>query len=126
MFVILTKEYDALGRQAAAIVSAAIRKRPDLRIGLATGNTPLGTYRELARMHREEHLDFSRVVTFNLDEYLGLAANHPQSAHRFMQSSFFGHVNIAPENIHIPDGTAPGDLDEYCARYEATMQMAGG
>ena len=126
MFVILTKEYDQLSRHAAAMVSAAIRKRPDLRLGLATGTTPLGVYRELARMHREEALDFSRVVTFNLDEYLGLAADHPQSAHTFMRSSFFDHVNVAPENIHIPDGTARGDLDEYCAGYEAAIQNAGG
>ena len=126
MFVILTKGYDELSRQAAAIVSAAIHKRPDLRIGLATGTTPLGMYRELARMHREEHLDFSRVVTFNLDEYFGLAADHSQSAHTFMHSSFFEHVNVAAENIHIPDGTARGDLDEYCAGYEAAIQSAGG
>lgn len=78
MFVILRKGYAELSRQSAGIVSEAIRKRPDLRLGLATGTTPLGTYRELVRMHREEDLDFSRVVTFNLDEYLGLAADHPQ------------------------------------------------
>ena len=126
MFVILTKGYAELTQRSAGIISEAIRKRPDLRLGLATGTTPLGLYRELARIHREEGLDFSRVVTFNLDEYLGLAADHPQSAHSFMQRSFFDHVNIAPDNIHIPDGTAPGDLDEYCARYEATIQKAGG
>src|SRR5690349_19374963 len=126
MFVILTKGYAELSRQSAGIVAEAIRKRPDLRLGLATGTTPLGMYRQLARMHLEENLDFSRVVTFNLDEYLGLAADHPQSAHRFMQSNFFERVNIAPENIHIPDGTAPGNLDEYCARYEAAIQTAGG
>ncbi len=126
MFVILSKGYVELSQQSAAIVSAAIRKGPDLRLGLATGTTPLGMYRELARMHREEGLDFSRVVTFNLDEYLGLAAHHPQSAHTFMQSSFFDHVNISPKNIHIPDGTAPGDLDEYCARYETAILNAGG
>jgi glucosamine-6-phosphate deaminase len=126
MFVILTKGYAELSSQAAAIVSAAIRQRPDLRLGLATGSTPLGMYRELARMHREEKLDFSRVVTFNLDEYLGLAADHPQSSHTFMQSNFFEHVNVAPENINIPDGIAQGDLDEYCARYEAGIQRAGG
>jgi len=126
MFVILTKGYEELSRRSAAIVSAAIRNRPDLRMGLATGTTPLGTYRELARMHREEGLDFSRVITFNLDEYLGLAADHPQSAHTFMQSSFFDHVNVAPKNIHVPDGSAHGDLDEYCAKYEAAIQRAGG
>jgi glucosamine-6-phosphate deaminase len=126
MFVILSKGYAELSRQSAGIVSAAIRKRQDLRLGLATGSTQLGMYRELARMHREENLDFSRVVTFNLDEYIGLAADHPQSSHTFMQRSFFEHVNVAPENIHIPDGTAPGDLDEYCAWYEASIQRAGG
>ncbi len=126
MFVILSKGYAELSQQSARIVSDAIGKRPDLRLGLATGTTPLGMYRELARMHREEGLNFSRVVTFNLDEYLGLAADYPQSAHTFMRSSFFDHVNIAPENIHIPDGTARGDLDEYCAQYEATIQRAGG
>jgi len=126
MFVILSQGYAELSRQSAGIVSAAIRKRPDLRLGLATGSTPLGMYRELARMHREENLDFSRVITFNLDEYLGLAADHPQSSHTFMQRSFFDHVNVARENIHIPDGTAWGDLDGYCAGYEASVQRAGG
>jgi len=126
MFVILCKGYAELSQQSAGIVAAAIRKRPDLRLGLATGTTPLGMYRELARMHREEGLDFSRVVTFNLDEYLGLAADHPQSAHAFMQNEFFKHVNVAPGNIHIPDGTPSGDLDEYCAMYEAIIQRAGG
>ena len=126
MFVILSKDYAELSRQSAGIVSAAIRKRSDLRLGLATGSTPLGMYRELARMHREDNLDFSRVITFNLDEYLGLAADHPQSSHAFMQTSFFDHANVAPENIHIPDGAASGDLDEYCARYEASIQRAGG
>src|SRR4029077_3597612 len=126
MFVILSKGYSELSQQSARIVSEAIRKRPDLRLGLATGTTPLGMYRELVRMHREEDLDFSRVVTFNLDEYLGLATDHPQSAHTFMQSNLFDHLNIASENIHIPDGTALGDLDQYCAEYEATIQSAGG
>jgi glucosamine-6-phosphate deaminase len=126
MFVILSKDYAELSRHSAGIVAAAIRKRPDLRLGVATGSTPLGMYRELARMHREENLDFSRVITFNLDEYLGLAADHPHSSHTFMESSFFDRVNVTPENIHIPEGTAQGDLDEYCARYEAGIQRAGG
>lgn len=126
MFVILSQDYAELSRQSAGMVAAAIRTRPDLRLGLATGSTPLGMYRELARMHREEKLDFSRVVTFNLDEYLDLAADHPQSSHGFMRSGFFDHVNVAPENIHIPDGAASGDLEQYCARYEASIQRAGG
>ena len=126
MFVILAKGYAELSQRSAGIVAEAIRKKPDLRLGLATGTTPLGMYRDLARMHRENDLDFSRVVTFNLDEYVGLAGDHPQSAHAFMQHSFFDYVNIASENIHIPDGTARGDLDAYCAHYEAAIQMAGG
>jgi glucosamine-6-phosphate deaminase len=126
MFVILCDGYAELSRRAAAMVAAAIRKQPNLRLGLATGTTPLGMYRELARQHAEEGLDFARVVTFNLDEYLNLPAGHPQSFHSLMHRNFFDHVNVAPENIHIPDGMAPGDFEAYCAGYENAIQAAGG
>jgi glucosamine-6-phosphate deaminase len=126
MFIVICEGYAELSRRAAALVAAAVRKQPGLRLGLATGTTPLGMYRELVRMHAEQGLDFSRVVTFNLDEYLGLPADHPQSFRSFMRHHFFDHVNVAPQNIHIPDGLAPGDLEEYCAAYERTIQAAGG
>src|SRR5208282_4397656 len=124
--VILEKNYDELSGEAARIVATAVRKKPSLVLGLATGSTTLGMYKELVRMHRQEGLDFSRVVTFNLDEYLGLAGDHSQSFRYFMQQSFFAHVNVAPANIHIPDGTRKGNYEEYCASYEATVRHTGG
>ncbi|MCU1240241.1 MAG: glucosamine-6-phosphate isomerase [Candidatus Acidoferrum typicum] len=86
----------------------------------------VGMYQELARLHRDEKLDFSRVVTFNLDEYLGLPSNHPQSFHHFMRQNFFADVNVTPGNIHIPDGAINGDYQRYCACYEETIRNAGG
>src|SRR4029079_949378 len=92
-----------------------------------TGSTPVGVYRELIRLHREEGLDFSSVVTFNLDEYYGLQPSQLQSYHRWMYEHFFDHLNIAPQNIHIPDGTIPlEDVDDHCRRYEAAIERAGG
>jgi glucosamine-6-phosphate deaminase len=81
MLVILSPDYDTLSKRAAHIVANSIQSKPNAVLGLATGNTPLGLYRELARLHREEGLDFSRITTFSLDEYLGLPASHPQSYH---------------------------------------------
>jgi len=83
-------------------------------------------YRELVRLHQEEKLDFSHVVTFNLDEYIGLRSDHPQSYHAYMARHFFDHVNVSPENIHIPDGSVRPSYDEYCAWYEACIRQAGG
>jgi glucosamine-6-phosphate deaminase len=97
-----------------------------LTLGLATGNTMLGVYKHLVELHKLGSLDLSRVVTFNLDEYLGLAATHPQSFHHFMRENLFAHVNVDPRNIHIPDGTIRGNYDDYCASYEATIRKAGG
>jgi glucosamine-6-phosphate deaminase len=126
MLLILKPNSEELGREAARAVGNAVRRNPALRLGLATGSTMLGMYRELARLHREERLDFSRVVTFNLDEYLGLPANHPQSFHHFMQQNFFAHVNVAPDNIHIPDGSIKGEYQRYCTSYEEAIRKAGG
>lgn len=113
------------GVLAARIIAKLIRSKPDCVLGLATGSTPMATYRELVRMHREESLDFSRVTTFNLDEYVGLPPEHPQSYHAFMDDNLFRHVNVASANIHIPDGTA-ADVPAECARYEASIVAAGG
>jgi glucosamine-6-phosphate deaminase len=112
--------------QAATLIAAAIRHKPSLRLGLATGSTMVGVYRELVRMHREDKLDLSGVVSFNLDEYLSIAAEHPQSFRRFMQEHLFSKVNIRPENIHIPDGSVRGDYDAYCAKYDQEICEAGG
>jgi glucosamine-6-phosphate deaminase len=126
MLVFITNDYTELSREAARIIANALRKKPDLRLGLATGDTQLGMYRELVRMHREEHLDFSRVITFNLDEYIGLSAGHPQSFRAVMHASLFDHVNIAASHIHIPDGTPRDNFDEVCRQYEQAIQRAGG
>jgi glucosamine-6-phosphate deaminase len=126
MLLVLKPHEDELGREAARMVANAVRRKPSLRLGLATGSTTLGMYKELARLHGHEALDFSRVVTFNLDEYLGLSANHPQSFHYFMQQSFFSHVNISPGNIHIPDGSISANYDQYCRSYEQAIRDAGG
>jgi len=118
-------------RHVALMIESLIRQnnsagRPTV-LGLATGSTPVGLYRELIRLHKEAGLDFSRVITFNLDEYYPMEPDDAHSYHRWMRETFFDHVNIAPQNVHIPDGTLPPqDVDEYCARYEQQIRRAGG
>jgi glucosamine-6-phosphate deaminase len=126
MLLVLKSSPEEVGREAARVVANAVRRNPGARLGLATGSTMLGMYRELVRLHREEKLDFSRAVTFNLDEYLGLTSQHPQSFHYFMQQNFFAHVNAMPANIHIPDGGTKGNYQQYCASYENAICDSGG
>jgi glucosamine-6-phosphate deaminase len=96
-------------------------------LGLPTGSTPVGLYRELIRLHKENGLDFARVVTFNLDEYYPMEPDDQQSYRRWMQETLFAHVNIKPQNIHIPDGAlSPEEADDFCARYEQLIRRAGG
>src|SRR5215472_2357869 len=109
MLVLLKADLEEVSREAARIVANAVASNASVTLGLATGSTMVGMYGELARLHQEKGLDFSRVVTFNLDEYLGLSADHPQSFHRFMRENFFDRVNAHAEDIHIPDGTISGD-----------------
>jgi glucosamine-6-phosphate deaminase len=108
-------------QSAARIIAKELRACPRLVLGLATGSTPLLLYRELVAMK----LDWSRVKTFNLDEYVGLAPDHPASYHRFMWENLFRQVNINKECVHIPDGRA-GDIPAYCALYEESIRAAGG
>jgi glucosamine-6-phosphate deaminase len=126
MLLVLKPNEEELGREAARIVAKAVRKNPALRLGLATGNTTVGMYQELVRLHQHDGLNFSRVITFNLDEYLGLVATHPQSFHCFMQQHFFSRVNVNPANIHIPDGAISGNYEQYCYSYEQAIRDAGG
>ncbi|WP_269542693.1 glucosamine-6-phosphate deaminase [Cerasicoccus fimbriatus] len=96
-------------------------------LGLATGSTPVRLYRELIRRHQEEGLSFERVITFNLDEYYGLSGDHPESYRRFMQDQLFDHIDIKPENTHVPDGLAPRtDVFASCHQYEQAILDAGG
>jgi glucosamine-6-phosphate deaminase len=94
-------------------------------LGLPTGSTPLGVYARLIAAFREGKVSFSRVVTFNMDEYLGLGADHPQSYRRFMNDNFFGAVDIPPENAHVPNGMAK-DTEAECRAYEEAIKAAGG
>ncbi len=125
MEIIIRDDYAAVSQQAAAAVADLLRTQPQAVLGLATGSTPLGLYQELIRLHREESLDFSQVTTFNLDEYVGLAADHPQSYHYFMHDNLFRHINVPSDNIHIPDGTA-SDYQTFCKSYEARIESCGG
>ncbi len=125
MRVIITKDYDAMSRRAAKFVRELVEKKPDAVIGFATGSTPIGLYKELIRMHKEDGLDFSKIVTFNLDEYIGLPKDHPESYHTFMWENLFKHINVNPSKVHIPDGTVP-DVEAYCQWYEERIKKFGG
>ncbi len=125
MEVLIYDNYDAMCAAAAAAVVETLNAKPNAVLGMATGSTPLGVYRELVRLHREEGLDFSQVTTFNLDEYVGLGPNHPQSYHRFMREHFFDHVNIPPQNVYIPHGTT-SNAPAFCDWYEQRIKDCGG
>ncbi len=123
--------HQVLARYVAQMIAGVIRERQaqgqKAVLGLPTGSTPVGIYRELIRLHQEEGLDFSNVVTFNLDEYLGLGPDRLQSYRRWMHEHLFKFLNIRPENAYIPDGLTPPDrLDKYCREYEAAIEDAGG
>jgi len=123
--VLITNDYDELSKKAADIIADAIRAKPNIILGLATGGTPVGCYRELIRMCKEKGLDFSRVTTFNLDEYLGLPPTHPQSYRYFMNENLFNHVNIKAKNTHVLDGLTK-DPQRTCQEYEKAIKAAGG
>ena len=125
MKVVIKKDAEQAGKYAAEIISGIIRKKPAAVIGLATGSTPLVAYGELARMHREDGLDFSRVTTFNLDEYVGVKPDNPASYRYFMEESLFKRVNLKAENTNVPDGMAP-DISASCAGYEKKIAGLGG
>ncbi len=118
-------------RHVALMIESLIRQnnsagRPTV-LGLPTGSTPVGLYRELIRLHKEAGLDFGRVITFNLDEYYPMPPDDPHSYRRWMQETFFNHVNLPPQNINIPDGTLPAhEVEDWCARYEQKIRRAGG
>jgi len=121
----IVKNIEEMGRVGASVIAEEIRKKPDLVLGLATGSSPVSLYDELIRLHREEGLDFSGVRTVNLDEYVGLPADHPQSYRAFMNAHLFDHINIDPENTHLPNGMAD-DLEEEWQRYDKLVNALGG
>ena len=117
MKVIIKEDYNAMGEEAAKYFAEVIRNRPDAVLGLATGSTPISTYQELIRLHKEEGLDFSQVKTFNLDEYIGLTGEHEQSYRYFMDTNLFNHVNIKKENTNVLSGIAENPETE-CREFE--------
>lgn len=112
-------------KQASRIFAAQITLKPDSVLGLATGSTPVGMYKELIQMYNENRIDFSRVKTVNLDEYAGLSGDNDQSYRYFMNHNLFDHININKENTNVPNGTA-SDLEAECARYEQVVESMGG
>jgi len=117
----------AVADRIVEIIQRETRAKGRAVLGLATGSTPLGVYEELIRRHQAGDVDFSRVVTFNLDEYYPMAPDSTHSYHRYMWENFFALVNIAKENVHIPDGTIPRErVVEACAAYEEAIRAAGG
>jgi len=107
------------------VIADELNAKPNAVLGMATGSSPLGLYRELVRLHKEEGLDFSQVTTFNLDEYVGLPVTHEQSYHYFMHENFFKHVNIPTANIHIPSGTTQ-NYPAFCEWFENRIEECGG
>lgn len=125
MEVIITANPEEMSKLAATLIRRQILQKPNSVLGLATGSTPIPLYAELVRMHREEGLDFSKVKTFNLDEYLGLPPTHKQSYHYFMNEHLFSKVNVSPANVHVPYGHTEHVL-EFCQWYEDEIAKAGG
>ena len=121
MEIVIQPTEKAATHIAAQLMARLLRGKPDAVLGLATGSTPLPLYRELVQMK----LDWRRVTTFNLDEYVGLAPEHPASYHYFMRENLFRHVNISEKNIYIPDGMT-SDVPAFCRRYEERIRKAGG
>jgi glucosamine-6-phosphate deaminase len=125
MKIISATDYDGMSRKAANIISAQVILYPDSVLGLATGSTPLGVYRQLVDWFRKGDIDFSKVHSVNLDEYVGLAPDHDQSYHYYMKENFFRHININLENTNVPNGLAK-DTDAECARYDHLISDLGG
>jgi glucosamine-6-phosphate deaminase len=129
--VVVLDDHAEIARRIAGRIADLIGERARAGrhavLGLATGSTPIGIYRELIRRHRDEGLDFANVMTFNLDEYYPMAPANLHSFHRFMRENFFEHVNLAPDNVHIPRGDIPrGEVEAHCRDYERAIAQAGG
>ena len=125
MRLIQTKDYHEASRQVANIISAQVILKPDSVLGLATGSSPIGAYQQLIEWYNKGDVDFSRVRSVNLDEYVGLAPSHEQSYAYFMHHNFFDFINIKPENVHLPDGLDP-DAEGQGEKYDALIRSLGG
>jgi glucosamine-6-phosphate deaminase len=125
MKIIVVDNYNEMSKKAANIIASQIILNPNSVLGFATGDTPLGTYKDLISIYNEGDIDFSDIKTFNLDEYYPLPKENPQSYNYYMEENFFKYVNVKTENIHIPNGMCDSIKDE-CANYEDAIKQAGG
>ena len=125
MEVIVKKNYEEMSKAAATLFAAEIMENPKTILGMATGSTPVGLYKELVKMYEAGDLDFSQVTTFNLDEYIGLAPEHDQSYHYFMNDNLFDHVNIDKTRTFVPNGLE-ADSDKACSEYNEIIRKQGG
>lgn len=125
MKILVVKNYDEMSKVAAKELAEVISKKPESILGLATGGTPVGMYKDLIDMHRNNSLDFSKVTTVNLDEYVGLSGEHDQSYRYFMDSNLFNHVNIRKEYTYVPNGLAE-DMHQECVNYDKRIEELGG
>lgn len=125
MNFIKVKSYDELSQRAAAIICAQVIMKPDCVLGLATGSSPLGTYSKIIEKYRNGEVDFSKVTSINLDEYVGLDANHDQSYRYFMNENLFRHINIDLYKTHVPCGVS-SDPQRECKEYDALIERCGG
>jgi glucosamine-6-phosphate deaminase len=125
MEVIIKENYDQICEETVKIIHQAWKKKNNLVLGLPTGRTPLGVYKRLIELYQKEEIDFSRVVTFSLDEYLGLKENHPQSFAYYLEKNLYRHINLKKENIFRLKGTPEG-IDKHCQEYEERIKSMGG
>ncbi|XXM71373.1 glucosamine-6-phosphate deaminase [Lysinibacillus sphaericus] len=124
MKIVSVKDYQELSGYACSEIEGVVRSNPHAVLGLATGGTPIGTYREMINGYAERNVDYRGIITFNLDEYIGLGQDHPQSYYNYMMNNLFNHINVSTEHIHIPNGNAEG-LDSECHRYERLIEEIG-
>lgn len=125
MKIFVTDTYEQMSRKAANIIAAQVQLKPNSNLGLATGGTPVGMYKQLIKMNEENDINFENVRTFNLDEYYPIDKNNGQSYYNFMNENLFKHVNINEENTNIPNGMAD-NIEEECKNYDRKIEVAGG
>ena len=125
MKIIRAKDYADMSRKAAAIIAAQVVIKPDCVLGLATGSSPVGAYKQLIEWYNQGDLDFSDVTSVNLDEYVGLTGDHEQSYRYFMNTNLFDHINIDKNRTHVPSGVSE-DVDAECRNYENLIRSVGG
>ena len=125
MKIVVAKNYEELSKVAANEMAEVVKSNPKAILGLATGGSPIGMYNELIRMNKEGEIDFSNITTVNLDEYVGLSGDHPQSYRYFMNDNLFNHININKDNTYVPNGLAE-NIEEECKNYDNKIAQLGG